>query len=851
MATIGKSARVCEKCGSPIEPTSAGDLGCIACLIATGLDAEAEQSDTAFASAPDQLGAYTIEYYADGGVWELGRGAMGVTYRAIDKALDRPVALKVINAERGSHSAEVRERFMREARAAAALRHPNVATVYQFGVREGTGQFFYAMELIEGETLEERVRRLGPLNARTTIDLAQQVTAALIVAEKQGLVHRDLKPANLMLVSPDGETAGATSNNEKLTVKIIDFGLAKALHAPVDLTTLTRGGFVGTPEFASPEQFEHSRLDVRSDIYSLGATLWFALTGRTPFVGHRVEEIHEAQQSDALPIEQLKAAHVPFRLRSLLESMLALEPAARPGIHELAARLQRCSPEASRARRTRVALVAAVILILGASGLWVFDSMRIRPTASTSASKPVVSAKSIAVLPFENQSEDKANAYFADGIQEEILTQLAKISDLKVISRTSTQSYQSKPRNLPQIAKQLGVANIVEGRVQKAADQVRVSVQLINAETDSHLWAETFDRKLIDIFEVESEIAKAIAHSLNAKLTHSERQAIAVRPTANPEAYELYLKGRFFWNKRTGADMRKAIDYFYQAIAKDPNYALAYAGLADCYDLLHEYSELSPKESYPKAKAAAIKALELDDTLGEAHTSLAYSLMNYDWDWRSAEREYQRAIQLNPNYATAHQWYAECLSMLGRHGEAIAEIKKAHELDPLSLIINQGVGGKYLYARRYDEAMAQFHRTLELYPHFPPTHQRLGWCYVQKRMYDAAIAAMQRAVELSGNSTQTIAALGFAHAAAGRRDTAQDIIAELERRSKKSYVDPYFVATIFAALGEKDEAFALLDKAFAERSYWMPWLNIDPQLDNLRSDSRFDELVERVLDLNR
>jgi len=273
--------------------------------------------------------------------------------------------------------------------------------------------------------------------------------------------------------------------------------------------------------------------------------------------------------------------------------------------------------------------------------------------------------------------------------------------------------------------------------------------------------------------------------------------------------------------------------------------------VADCYDLLCEYSDLSPKESYPKAKAAAIKALELDDTLGEAHTSLAYSLINYDWDWRSAEREYQRAIQLNPNYATAHQWYAECLSMLGRHVEAIAEIKRAQQLDPLSLIINQGVGGKYLYARRYDEAMAQFHRTLELYPHFPPTHQRLAWCYAQKRMYDEAIAEMQRAVELSGNSTQMIAALGYTYAVAGRRDTAQGIIAELERRSKESYVDDYFIATIFAALGEKDGAFALLNKACAERSYWMPWLNIDFQLDNLRSDSRFDALVQRVFALNQ
>jgi eukaryotic-like serine/threonine-protein kinase len=862
MQNPGQQVSTCPTCGGALEETSGGGLGCMVCLLRVGIGGEDDSQQSALRGSPalegdERFGVYEIERHPDGSLYELGRGAMGVTYRATDTTLQRKVALKVIKIGFARRSTDARERFMREARAAAALRHKNIATVFQFGICEETGQYFYAMELIEGETLDERVRRTGPLAVRSTIDIAQQVSAALTAAEKHGLVHRDLKPANLMLITSDGETPGASTQrggynkNEKLVVKIIDFGLAKALRAPVDRMSLTRGGFVGTPEFASPEQFEHSGLDVRSDIYSLGATLWFALTGRTPFVGHRVEEIHEAQQSDALSIEQLKAAHVPFRLRSLLESMLALEPAARPGTHELAARLQRCSLEASSARRTRVALAAAVILILGASGLWVFHSMRIRPTASTSAWNPVVPAKSIAVLPFENQSEDKANAYFADGIQDEILTQLAKIADLKVISRTSTQSYQRKPRNLPQIAKQLGVANILEGSVQKAADQVRISVQLINAQTDAHLWAETYDRKLTDVFLVETDIAKTIANSLKAKLTRSERQAIAVRPTANTEAYELYLKGRFFWNKRTGADLRKAIDYFNHAIAKDPNYALAYAGLADCYDLLHEYSDLSPKESYPKAKAAAIKALELDDTLGEAHTSLAYSLINYDWDWRSAEREYQRAIQLNPNYATAHQWYAECLSMLGRHSEAIAEIKKAHELDPLSLIINQGVGGKYLYARRYDEAMAQFHRTLELYPHFPPTHQRLGWCYVQKRMYDEAIAAMQRAVELSGNSTQMIAALGYAYAAAGRRDTAQGIIAELERRSKESYVDNYFVATIFAALGEKDEAFALLNKACAERSYWMPWLNIDFQLDNLRSDSRFDALVQRVFALNQ
>ena len=380
----------------------------MSCLLRAGIGSEEE---TVHDSTPDALegglrfGVYEIDCREDGSLYELGRGAMGVTYRATDTSLQRKVALKIIKTDIAERSADARERFMREARAAAALRHENIATVYQFGMRLETGQYFYAMELIEGETLEERVRRAGPLDARTTIEIAQQVTSALAAAEKHGLVHRDLKPANLMLVSPDGETD--VTNDKKLLVKIIDFGLAKAFHTPIDPKSLTHDRFVGTPAFASPEQFEHSALDVRSDIYSLGETLWFALTGKTPFAGRTMEEIHRAQKSNVLPIEQLKAAHVPYRLRSLLESMLAFEPASRPGTHELAARLQRCSPEARSVRRTRVALAAAALVILGASALFVFLSMRTQNSISNLGAPD----KSIAVLPFENRSEDKANAY--------------------------------------------------------------------------------------------------------------------------------------------------------------------------------------------------------------------------------------------------------------------------------------------------------------------------------------------------------------------------------------------------------------------------------------------------------
>src|SRR5258708_29110851 len=404
----------CPTCGAALEETFGGGGSCMSCLLGAGIGSKEE---TVHDSTPDaveggtRFGVYEIDCYADGSLCELGRGAMGVTYRATDASLQRKVALKIIKTDIAERSADARERFVREARAAAAFRHEHIATVYQFGMRFETGQYFYAMELIEGETLDERVRRAGPLDGRNTIKIAQQVTSALAAAEKCGLVHRDLKPANLMLVSSDGERAHVT-NNTKLLVKIIDFGLAKEIHTQTDPKSLTHDRFVGTPAFASTEQFEHSALDVRSDIYSLGETLWYALTGKPPFAAHSLSEIHRAQKSNVLPIEHLRAAHVPSRLRSLLESMLALEPASRPGTHELTARLQRCSPEARSVRRTRVALAAAVLLVLSTSTLFVFQLLWIQSAPLNSAPE-----RSIAVLPFENRSRDPDNAYFADGIQ--------------------------------------------------------------------------------------------------------------------------------------------------------------------------------------------------------------------------------------------------------------------------------------------------------------------------------------------------------------------------------------------------------------------------------------------------
>jgi serine/threonine protein kinase/Tfp pilus assembly protein PilF len=679
------------------------------CLLRAGIGGEEELMQDSTRNpfeGGEHFGSYEIKRHPDGSLYELGRGAMGVTYRAIDTSLQREVALKIIKVDVARRSAEARERFMREARAAAALRHENIATVHQFGIREETGQYFYAMELIEGETLDERVHRAGPLDARTTIDIAQQITSALAAAEKQGLVHRDLKPANLMLVSPGGKTANITSNNKKLLVKIIDFGLAKALHAQTDPKSLTHERFVGTPAFASPEQFEHSSLDVRSDIYSLGETLWFSLTGKTPFAGRSVEEIHRAQQSNGLPVEQLKAAHVPSRLRSLLESMLALEPASRPGTHELAAQLQHCSPDVRRARRTSVAFAASLIALTAAAGwiLWTSEFIR----------QPVTNG--VAVLPFESLSPDPNNAYFAEGIQEEILTRLAKIADLKVISRTSTQKYKSNPDNLREIAQQLGVANILEGSVQKAADQVRVNVQLINAATHAHLWAETYDRKLTDIFAVESEIAKGIAESLQAKLTGREEQALAVKSTNNPEAYDVYLRGLAFQARSYVSPSLEAAGFYERAVQLDPNFAVAWARLSrQDAGLYFDRVDATPARR-DAAKRALENAQKLESDSPETLLALGYYQYWVLRDYALSKITFDRVTKMLPGSSEVSHALGRVTRREGHWDQSIAHLEQALVLDPRNMELLTDAAWTYGMLRQFRAALKLYDRALDTTP---------------------------------------------------------------------------------------------------------------------------------------
>jgi TolB-like protein/Tfp pilus assembly protein PilF/class 3 adenylate cyclase len=495
-------------------------------------------------------------------------------------------------------------------------------------------------------------------------------------------------------------------------------------------------------------------------------------------------------------------------------------------------------------KKRRRALIAVLILCAAATGGgYYFFSQRLSFKAPD---------KSIAVLPFENLSRDPDNAYFAEGMQDEILARLSKIADLKVISRTSTQKYKSAPDNLREIAKQLGVANVLEGSVQKAGDQVRVNVELINALNDAHLWGDVYDRKLTDIFAVESDIAKTIADTLQAKLTGSEKIAIGKRPTANTEAYELYLKGRFFWNKRTGADLRTAIEYFNQALGKDPGYALAYAGLADSYLLLSAYAAASPADSFPQAKAAAKKALDLDDTLAEAHASLAKILSAYDYDFDASIREFRRAIELNPNYATAHHWFGDGpLTNLGRFDEAIAEGKRAVELDPLSLINNTRLGNDYYFARRYDEAIEQLRKTLEMDSGFYYAHWNLGQVIESKGDIGAAIKEYEKARALN-DDPWVLALLGHAYALSGTKAEAVKILEQLKELSKQRYVTAYSFAIVYLGLGDKEGALRWLEKSYEDRAgYDIGQIKVDPLLDPLRGDPRFEALVQKVVGLKQ
>jgi TolB-like protein/Tfp pilus assembly protein PilF len=846
---------VCARCGSQLSSSENTKEFCVACLLHTALGG----NDVDHAARRRRFDQYELVTDSDGAPVELGRGAMGVTYKAFDTNLRCEVALKVIHP-RFLADESSRARFLSEARAAAQLRHRNIASVFHLGSERG--EYFYAMELVEGETVESRIRRKGPIDCATALDIALQITRALIATGSRQFVHRDVKPSNVMLCT---EADGA------IVAKLIDFGLvrgiteqfARATASParqfVDRRNPSRRtaggsdglvmprariGFIGTPHFASPEQFGGETTDARSDIFSLGVTLWFMLTGKLLFDGTR-DEIRRKQISGALPLDQLKG--IPRAVVGLIKHMLDVDPAQRPqSSGALKEQLHKCiaaidtAKQKQRRRFAYSALAAASIIIGTLAASYIFQ----RKVVSSSAGE-IVPDKSIAVLPFANRIREPDGAYFVDGIRSQIVARLVKIAKLKVVSGSPTQRYQSTPENPAQVAEELGVADILQGSVEKQGEKFRIAVRLIDGKKNVDLWSKSYDRTFAKIVELESDVARQAAVELRLKLTEPEKRVIDKPATSNPRAYDAYLKGRYVWLQRNYDSFQQAKEYFEQAIALDPSYAKAYAGLADAYQFLAVSDPRSSKENYEKARSAYKRALELEPTLAEAHASAGLVAMNYDWDWPLAEQELRRAIALGPNEALFYDWYAEYLMAVGRTDESLANMERARELDASSVLINSDLGKLLWFARRYDEAEPQLKETLLMDPNFTQAHWWLGLTYVMKHRFDDAIAEFSLPERTpTGTPAWGRGLSGYACAMAGRKREAEQMLEKIKNDLSRG--DDVPIMLTYIGLGDKDRALACLERDYENHCTTMISLKSNPVYDPLRSDPRFIDLMRRV-----
>ena len=787
---------------------------------------------------------------------KIGAGGMGEVYRAHDEHLSRDVAIKVLPSGTLSDQS-ARRHFRNEALALSKLNHPGIATIYDFDTQDGVD--FLVMEYIPGIMLSEKLAG-RPLTEKEVIALATQLAEALAAAHAEGIVHRDLKPGNLRLTG-DGR------------LKILDFGLAK-LGLPVIPGAATESldqtlAMSGTLPYMAPEQLLGKEADARTDIHAAGAVLYEMATGQRPFGKlERAQLITAILQQAPAPPGQLNP-RVSAELERLIGKCLEKEPENRyQSAKELAVDLRRLGTPSSVTASWRVVERPRPRpgrkLLLGLTGVLVVTAVLLGLNAMNGWRERLLGKEagagihSLAVLPLVNLSGDPEQEYFADGMTEELITDLSKIGSLKVISRTSVMQYKNARKPLPQIGRELGVEGVIEGSVQRVGDRVRISAQLIYAPGDTHLWAETYDRDLHDVLKLQGEVARVIANEVNARVTPREQAGLSDKQPVDPEAYQAYLQGRYYWNKRTEEDIRKAIASFQQAINKDPNYALAYAGLADSYLILSIYSSAPWKETYREAKAAATKALEIDDNLAEAHATLASTRAGEDWDLQGALTELARAIQLNPNYGTGHQWYAEYLICSGDTDKAIAEIRRAQELDPLSPVINSTYGRILFQARRYDEALAQAQKTLEMDANFYPGHQLLAEVYEQQGMFEAAITEGQRAATLAGESAEEAGRradlLRTAYASHGANAYWEQRLqlamkdARLSKDLPYELADssPYQLAVLNARVGRNEAAVGLLQKAFNESDFGLYYLKTAPALDGLRSDPRVASLMLRI-----
>lgn len=779
------------------------------------------------------LGRYEI-------VRRLGAGGMGEVYLAEDKRLNRKVALKFLPAKLVQDELAKR-RLLREAQAAARLDHPNICSIHE--AEEENGRSFIVMQYIEGETLATRIQR-QPLELQESLEIAAQIADALAEAHSHGIIHRDIKPQNIMIT-----TRGQAKVMDFGLVKVISEGGAVVSEADTQSQLSESGTILGTVPYMSPEQVRGEVLDARSDIFSFGCVLYEMISARQPFLGDsKATTISAILTQEPLPLARY-SRKIPPELERIVSKALAKAKEERYqttkdlliDLKKLKNRLQLESTAAagstasffvSRVTGRKLAVLAVPILVMIGIGAYFL----------TQTDKPI---DSVAVLPFTNVGADPNTEYLSDGITESLINSLSQVSTLRVLPRSTVFRYKGRQVDLETIGHDLKVSAVLTGRVLQRGDTLNIQTELIDVAKKSQLWGEQYNRKLTDILAIQDQIAKEISENLRLKLTGKEKIQLTRRYTENTDAYRLYLKGRYFATQYTEEGFDKGNEYFNQAIAIDPNYALAYDGLAYCY-ILGWWTDIPYKEAMARARALAKKALEIDETLAEAHVSLGLIHTWSDYNWPAAEREFKRALELNPNYPPAHLWYGWYFQTLGRTDESIAELKRAVELDPLSAEVNSTLGLAFFFARRYEEAFKQLRSTLDLDPNYWYARLFLARVHQKKGEFPTAFAEIEKA-KLVGAPAEVLSALGYAYAVSEQKEKAQEIITELKKlQSKQAWFAPYNTAVVYAGLGEKDQAFEYLEKEYKEGAYYMTLIKVDPELDSLRSDPRFADLLRRM-----